>query len=153
MKSYTNDTLRFLIQYPSYLNEVQEGSDRVIFRIKDDPGMGGSGFSVLTEKVSYNTTEEWLQAQPKGAAKDGIDKVVWLDRSDEAFTRLIVSRYVVSEYDEDHQPVYRKGLFTICVNNGMLYEIPLTPSESFDANEEPFISADEVALAVSLYVW
>lgn len=152
-KEYRNEKLKFTVQYSSLIDDIQEESDRVTFRVKDDPEMFGQGFSVLIEKTPYKTTAEWLKMQPKGATKNGISQIVWIDQNGGEGAKTIIAKYVAYDTAEDGHLIYRKGLYVVCVKDGILYTIPLTASGSFGADEDPFISLDEMKLVSSLYVW
>jgi hypothetical protein len=122
-KLYTNERLGFSIEYPAYLDEVQENPNSISFRIKDDGGL--SGFGILTEEVSFKTTEEWLEAQPKGSfSSDGYELFFWMDHS---FRKVVfVFKYVVYDREMDGQPIYGRYLYAVRVENGILYKFPLT---------------------------
>jgi hypothetical protein len=124
-KLYTNERLRFSIEYSPELNDIQEIGNKVVFHIK---GENRSGFGVLTERVPFNTTEEWLDAQPRGSLTSlGIEENLWLDRYAGGIGTALISQYVVVDYDGDG-PIYGKGLYAVRVNNGILYKIPLSSS-------------------------
>lgn len=152
-KEYKSEKFKFTIQYSSLINDIQEESDRVTFRVKDDPEMFGQGFSVLIEKTPYQTTAEWLKAQPKGATKNGVSQIVWIDQNEGEGAKTIITKYVAYDTAEDGHLIYRKGLYAVCVKNEMLYTIPLTASGSFSADEDPFIILGEINLASSLHAW
>jgi hypothetical protein len=152
-KEYRSEKFKFTIQYSSLINDIQEESDRVTFRVKDDPEMFGQGFSVLIEKTPYKTTAEWLKMQSKGATKNGVSQIVWIDQNEGEGAKTIITKYVAYDTAEDGHLIYRKDLYAVCVKDETLYMIPLTASGSFGADEDPFIALGEIRLASSLHVW
>jgi hypothetical protein len=133
-KLYSTNQLHFSIRYPAYLDDIQEEEGRVVFRMKNDPGL--SGFGVTTEKVPFNTTQDWLNAQPKGSASSaGYEAQLLLGgESDTA----LVSEYVVVDSDMG-KPIYGKIIEGLHVENGTLYKILFR--NQFHIDQIPRISA------------
>jgi hypothetical protein len=115
MKIYKSEALNFSIKYPSVYKSIQEDSNSVTFRVNPEDMWG---FSVTTEKVSYDSTKDWFEAQPKGnAEKAGFEAVLW--SSDNL---VFVEEYVVVDQDGS-RPIYGKILYAAFVSDGRLYKI------------------------------
>jgi len=140
--SYESKRLKFAVDYPAKLNVSEETGNTVSFRTStEEPWM----VSISAEKTSLASTQEWLNAQPKGsAASAGFETILWLGRSPDG--KVIVAEYVVVDRD-GNKPIYGKTLSAVLVQNGMLYKIKFR--NQFKADEAPVIDPELLNIITS----
>lgn len=135
---YTNEQWNFSVRYPAELS-VSEEPNSVSFGYEDEPWF--SGYNVQTEETPFDSTEEWLEAQPKGNfSSEGYELILWLDSSQKT---AIVAEYV--EYDRRSDGTYIHGryFYAVRIDNGILYKFPISFVQ-FEEQGVPEISQDSL---------
>lgn len=112
---YVNKDLGFSLTLPAWVDDVRlprPGS--VTFTVKDESWM--AGFVIEVENTGFQSTADWLAAQPKGSATStGVDPVLWIGSE-----KVVLSDYVVVDQDDDRL-IYGKYTQLVVANRGRLY--------------------------------
>jgi hypothetical protein len=138
--AYISPQLHFSIEYPAALDEIDEYPGKVIFRIKNADDL--SGFGVLVTNVPFSSTQDWLDAQPRGSASAaGYQPVLWMNET------AVVAEYLVVDYDGD-RPIYAKRMSAAVVSGGKLYKVEY--NNQFPESWVPNVPVDMMNVFTSL---
>lgn len=146
IKAYSNEKLNFSLKYPEDLSVIEEDADSVTFK---NPATELWGFGVITEKVPYRSTREWIASQTKGSAKNaGYESVLWLDedRSNIENGVLLVSEYVEVDANQG-RPIFGKIFYGTYVKDGVLYKIKYR--NEFTASQAPSVDSEMIGILSS----
>jgi hypothetical protein len=137
--AYSSRHLGFSLNYPSWVNDIQEQPNQVVFTIKDVQDM--TGFGVSVEATSFTQTKDWLNAQPKGnESTAGYSPVIWMDDT------LIVAEHIIVDY-YGQTPIFGRRLWAITVGNGKMYKISI--HGQYFMQETPRIDKETMSIITS----
>lgn len=140
MKTYVSKKLGLSFKYPKSYTSIHEQDNHVTLSA-DESDHWAYELSVTT--TSFNTTQEWLDAQPKGSATStGYEPVLRIGDN-----IILASVYVVVDYN-GNKPIYGKYLAAITIQNGILLEMSI--SGQLQPEDVPFIIHDAIAIVLSL---
>lgn len=135
-KPYTNERWNFSVRYPADL-QIKEEANLIAFGF---PGEPFTNYNIQVQETPFTSTEEWLNAQPKGGfTSEGYEPVLWLDFSQKT---AIVAEYV--EYDRKPNGSYVHGryFYAVRVDNGILYKFHVGGAVQFEEQGTPRINLD-----------
>jgi hypothetical protein len=123
---YTDDALHFSMEVPPRITDIEKMGQGIVFgESPDGPWIIG----VSAELTPYDTTEDWLNAQPKvSASSRGYELIRWIGAQTDG--KVLVAEYVGPGLDGS---TYGKRLFMMTVKNGSLYTMYIDTWNEADA--------------------
>jgi len=127
------------MDYPVAFSSIDEQANTTTFKAGSDEPWG---FVVSVQKTEYATTQDWLNAQPKGGtAAPGYQPVLWVDAAPTG--KLVVAQYIHVD-SEGNRPIYGKNLGMVYVQNGSLYT--LSYKNELRASDVPVLDFDTLSV-------
>jgi len=139
LKKYINKQFGYSFEYPKTFTSIQEQNNSVTLAANESDHWA---YDVSVSTSSFKSTQEWLDAQPKGSATSaGYEPVLQIGDD-----FILVSEYVVIDYN-GKKPIYGKHLLVIAVRDGKLFKISI--SGNMQSEDTPFLSQDDMGIISS----
>lgn len=139
-KLYTNEQWHFSVRYPAMMDEITENPNSIVFGMKGDSWL--SGYVVNTKEAPFDSTKEWLDAQPKGDfSSEGYELILWLDHQQQT---AVVAEYVEYDRRPDGTYVHGRYFYAVRIDNGILYKFHVGGAVQFEERGVPQISSDSL---------